>query len=142
MRNATETEGQLKREELKAGQDSVDLGSLSLRPARLRQAYERYVGGGERAGQLHRHDKLKVYDILSLSREDEDDIVFLIERFTARPAGASAAEVAFQNYLTAYPSLLGAPVDRLRFEAVRGQLRAALAIPQLAFGAYLRSFVL
>ena len=78
VRNATETEGQLKREELKAGQDSVDLGSLSLLPAKLRQAYERYFGGGERAGQLHRHDKLKVYDILSLSREDEDDIVFLI----------------------------------------------------------------
>lgn len=37
-------------------------------PVKLKKAYERYFGGGERPGQLHRYDKLKVYDILSLSR--------------------------------------------------------------------------
>lgn len=67
------------------------MGSVSRMPLKLKKAYERYFGGGERPGQFHRHDKLKVYDILSLSRQDEDDIVFLIDRITTRPATTSAA---------------------------------------------------
>jgi len=64
----SDIDAQMKKEEQKGGQDSIDLGSLSVLPPKLRKAYERYFGAGERAGQLHRHDKLKVYDILSLSR--------------------------------------------------------------------------
>jgi hypothetical protein len=129
-------------EDQKGDEDTVDLGSLSRLPFKLKKAYERYFGGGERPGQFHRYDKLKVYDILSLSRQEEDDIVFLIDRIATRPAGTSSAEVAFQNHLTAYPCLFQGRLDRLRYEILTKMLIKDIANPHVAFGAYLRVFVL
>lgn len=141
-RTPAESEAVQRSEEEKGAEDVIDLGSLSRLPIKLRKAYERYFGGGERPGQFHRYDKLKVYDILSLSRQDEDDIVFLIERITARPPGTSSAEVAFQNYLTVYPCLFNRPLDRLRYDILSKQLSKDINDPRISFGAYLRVFVL
>jgi hypothetical protein len=141
-RSAVQEEGGQKQEDDTIGAENIDLGSLSRMPLKLRRAYERYFGGEERTTQFHRYDKLKVYDILSLSRQDEDDIVFLIERIASRSANTLSSEITFQNHLSIYPSLLNAPIDSLRYEILAQQLKEEINDPKLSFAAFLRMFVL
>lgn len=118
------------------------LGYLNrIQSAKLRKIYERYYGGIERASQFHRHDKMRVYDIRSLNRDYEDEIIYLLERI-GNGQSTSILQTVFQNELSPYAALLAGPIDRFRYELISSQIRANLCKSQLSFTLFLKMFIL
>lgn len=66
---------------------------------------------------------------MTLSQEDEDDIIFLTERIASRPADTLTSEITFQNHFILYPTLLNSPMDRLKYDILAKQLKEEITDP-------------